>query len=101
MLIVIIIMVYAVLVKSNILTTFIKAVVKSILLLGSQIWVLNIRLVWTLGGFHNMLVIRMTVKQPCRWPNSSWEYPSRGGGMGRVGLVGVEVYINLSYNVVA
>ena len=47
-----------------------------------------------------MVVIRMTVKQPCRCPNSSWEYPSLVGAMGVVGLGGVEVNTNLRKNTV-
>ena len=62
--------------------TFIKAlVIQAILLFGSDMWLVNTGLGRILGGFHNMVDLRMT-KKPCRWPNSSWEYPPFGRLLG-------------------
>ena len=81
--------------------TFIKAVVvQAILIFGSYMWLVNTALGRTLGGFHNMLALRMTKKNPFMWTNSSCYYLPFERLWGGAGLKGVEVHITCSQNMV-
>ena len=79
---------------------FIKSVVvKSILLFGSDIWLVTTDLGRTLEGFHNMVALQMTKTKLVGSPIAVRNTPHLGG-YGGSGLKGVEVYITWSHNMV-
>ena len=65
--------------------TFIKlVVVQAILLFGSDMWLVTTGLGQTLGGFHNMVALRMTKTNLVGGPISVGSTPHLGGyGGGR------------------
>ena len=55
--------------------TFYVAVVKQVLLTGSETWVVTPRILKALEGFHHRAARRISRKMPRRRPDGSWHYP--------------------------
>ena len=73
---------------------FYKAVVQSILLYGSESWVLGPQLLARLEGFHIRAAWRMAkVHKPRRGLNGVWIYPQTADVLEEVGLESIEEYI--------
>ena len=62
------------------------AVVQSVLLYGSETWVLIPHMQRVLGGFHHRVAHRLTGRQPQKGRYGSWVYPSLEDAMDEVGL---------------
>ena len=69
------------------------AVVQSVLLLGSHLWVVTPNILRLLGSLHNWVVQRITGRMPQFW-NSCWEYPLIGEALSESGLETIGGYIS-------
>ena len=69
------------------------AVVKSVLLYGSETWVMTLCTRRVLGGFHHSVDHRMTGRQPQRGKDGVWIYPILEDAMAEVGLQEVGAYV--------
>ena len=70
------------------------AVVQSVMLYGSETWVLTPHMLRVLGGFHYRVSRRMTGRQPQKGRDGSWVYPLLEDAMVEVGLQEVETYVS-------
>ena len=77
------------------------AVVQSVLLYGSETWVLTPRMQRVLGGFPHRAAHRLTVRQPRKWRDGSWVYSPLKDAMVEEGLQEVETYVSRHQNTVA
>ena len=69
------------------------AVVQSVLLLGSYLWVVTPNILRLMGNIHNWVVQRITGRMPqCR--NGRWYYPTIGERLPEAGLETVGEYIS-------
>ena len=74
------------------LGTFFKSVVRAVILVGSETWVLTPYMGLTMVGFQHRVAHRLMGKQPRRIPDDGWEYPlpgvsNLGGGTERSGVI--------------
>ena len=76
-------------------------VVQSVLLYGSETWVLIPRMDRVLGGFHHRVARRLTGWQPWKGRGGGWVYPPLEDVMDEVGLQEVDTYISLRQNTMA
>ena len=80
---------------------FFKAVTQAVLLFGVETWVLTPRMERALSSFQQRVVQWINGRQPRRWGDGSWEYPSLEEAMVEAGFEGVGTYITRSQNTVA
>ncbi len=81
---------------------FYWAVVQSVLLYGSESWVINPALLARLEGFHIRAAWRMAVdNRPKRGAHMVWTYPRSADVLEEVGLRKMEEYIRRRRNTVA
>ncbi len=81
---------------------FYRAVVQSVLLYGSESWVLNPALLARLEEFHIRAAWRMAKEhQPRRGAHMVWDYPHSADVLEEIGLQTVEEYIRRWRNTVA
>ena len=73
--------------------TLFKAVVKAVLLFGSEMWVLTPHTVRTMRVLQHRVSRRLTGKQLRQLPGGGWEYPPLGEAMWDAGLEEVKEYI--------
>ena len=59
-----------------------KAVVQQVLLFGAETWVVSPRMERALNAFIHGAARRITGRQPQRWWDGKWFYPSLDGAMG-------------------
>ena len=76
------------------------AVVQSIIMYGSETWVLTPRMKIVLGGFHHRVARRLMGRQPRKVRGVGWVYPSLDDTMGETGLQEVETYVYCRQNTV-
>jgi hypothetical protein len=81
---------------------FYKAVVQSILLFGSETWVVTKPILQALEGFHKRVARRLSGKTPylCQ-TTGEWIYPPIDKALEEVGLWPIEKYIEKRQNTVA
>jgi hypothetical protein len=81
---------------------FYKAVVQSILLFGSETWVVTKPILQALEGFHKRVARRLSGKTPylCQ-ATGEWIYPPIDKALEEVGLWPIEKYIEKRQNTVA
>ena len=72
---------------------FFKVVVQSVLLFGSEMWVMDTRLLRDMGTFYNQVSCYIIIRQHRRQPDRSWVYPPIVEDMEEAGLWSVEEYI--------
>ena len=72
------------------------AVVQSVLLYGSETWILNPRMQMVLGGFHQRVARRMMGQQPQKGRYGGWIYHPLEDVMAESGLQEVEIYVSRS-----
>ena len=77
------------------------AVVKAVILFGSEMWVVTPQLEKALAGFHHWEVWRMTGIGPKRQLDGTGVYPPIGSEMETVGLDEIGVYISRRQNTVS
>ena len=77
------------------------AVVQSVLLYGSETWVLTLRMKRMLGGVHHRVAHRLTGRQPRKGRDGNWVYPLLEDAMAEVGLQEVETYVSRLQKTVA
>ena len=80
---------------------FYVVVVQSVLLFGSETWVMNPHLEKSLEGFHHWAVWWMAGMGPKSQRYGTWVYPLIGAALSMVGLYKIEVYIDRRQNTVA
>ena len=80
---------------------FFNTVVHAVLLLGSEMWVLNNRMDWALGSFQHRVAQRITRRRP-RWQRGGrWEYPLLAAAMEEASFEEIGVYITRRQNTFA
>jgi hypothetical protein len=81
---------------------FYKAVVQSVLLFGSETWVLSNPMLTALEGFHRRVAHRLAGRQPYlnRW-TGEWIYPPIDKVLEEVGMHSIAHYIEKRQNTVA
>ena len=72
---------------------FYVVVVQSVLLFGSEMWVMNPRLDKPLEGFHNRAVRRVVGMVPKHQRYGTWVYPPIGEALTMMGMDETGVYI--------
>ena len=77
------------------------AVVQSVLIYGSETWVLKPRMQRVLGGFHHRVARRMTGQQPRKVQDGGWVYSPLKDAMAESGSQEVETYVSRRQNTVA
>ena len=76
---------------------FYKAVVQSVLLFGSETWVMSDRMMQALRGFHHRAARRITSMMPYR-EGGEWVYPSTTEVLKEAGMYSMEHYLNVRRN---
>ena len=74
------------------------SVVQSIVLYGSETWVLIPRMQRVLGGFHHRVDRRLTGRQPQKGQDRGCVYPPLEDAMAGAGLQEVETYVSRRQN---
>ena len=80
---------------------FFKAVVKAVLLFGSETWVVTSRMGNDLGGFQDQVSRQMMGMIPRRKPDSKWVYISTATARYEAGLLEMGDYIWRQQNTVS
>ena len=80
---------------------FSKAVTQAVLLFGAETWVLTPRMERDLSSFQHRVAQRIIRRNPGRWGDGSWEYPSLEEEMAESGFEGIGTYITRRQNMVA
>jgi hypothetical protein len=81
---------------------FYKAIVQSVLLYGSETWVLSPAVLARLEGFHIHAAYRMAKEHvPRRGPNQQWVYPSSDAVLEECGMHTIGHYINVQRETIA
>ena len=80
---------------------FYVEMVQSVLLFGSETWVVTPQIEKSLTGFHHWAIRKMTVMGPERQLYGTWLYPPIGAALAMVGLYDIGVYIACRQNTVA
>ena len=76
-------------------------VVQSLLLYGSEIWVLTPRMKRLLGGFRHRVARRLTGRQPWKGRDGGWFYPPMEDTMVEAGLQYLYTYVSRHQKTVA
>ena len=83
-------------------TKFYKAIVQSVLLYGSKMWVLSPAVMARFEGFHIRAVYRMATEHtPRRGMNHQWTYPSSKKVLEECGMHMIRHYINVRKETIA
>ena len=78
---------------------FYKAVVQSVLLYGSESWVVAPAVLKVLEGFHHRVARKLSGMQPPYHPREDrWEYPSIEEALEVAGMYTMEHYLNVRRN---
>ena len=81
---------------------FYKAIVQSVLLYGSETWVLSPAALARLEGFHIRAAYRMAKEHvPRRGPNQQWVYPSSEAVLEECGMHTIGHYIDVQRETIA
>ena len=81
---------------------FYKAIVQSVLLYGSETWVLSPAVLARLEGFHIRAAYRMAKEHvPRRGPNQQWVYPSSDAVLEECGMHTIGHYIDVRRETIA
>ena len=75
--------------SANVCCMFYKATVQSVLLFGSETWVLAPATLKRLEGFHAKVACRMTIVLP-KMTNGTWKYPKKKTVLAAAGLHTIE-----------
>jgi hypothetical protein len=81
---------------------FYKAVVQSVLLYGSETWVMSPKMLSKLEGYHKESSCRLTGRTPVyhRWKDE-WQYLPLGNALEEAGLFPIDEYITRRRNRIA
>jgi hypothetical protein len=83
-------------------TKFYKAIVQSVLLYGSESWVLSPTVMARLEGFHIHAAYRMVKEHvPRQGPNLQWVYPSSEAVLEDCGMHTIQHYIDVQRETIA
>jgi hypothetical protein len=78
---------------------FYKAVVQTVLLFGSESWVLTPSMLGKLEGFHRQIARRLTGRSPVYLRSEgTWQYQPLGNAMEEAGLYSMNEYITRRIN---
>ena len=80
---------------------FYVTVVLSVLLFGSETWVVTPHILRAVGSLHNRAAHWISGRMPQRLWNGGWDYPPIGKALTDAFLEMIGVYISLSQNTVA
>jgi hypothetical protein len=81
---------------------FYKAIVQSVLLYGSETWVLSPAAMARLEGFHIRAAYRMAKEHvPRRGPNLQWVYPSSEAVLEECDMHPIQLYIDVQRETIA
>ena len=80
---------------------FFKALVKAVLIFGSEMWVLNPRMEQALSSFHHRVARRIIGRKLRRWGEGGWDYPPLESAIEEAGSEEIGVYIQKMQNMVA
>ena len=69
---------------------FYKAIVQTVLLYGSESWVVTPRMLEVLKGFHHRVARKLTGKMARRQADGSWDYPPIADALEAAGLFPME-----------
>ena len=72
---------------------FYKAIVMSVLLFGSETWVISSSMLKTLEGFHHRVARQLTGRQPRRRNANTWVYPPIAEALSEAGLFPMSTYL--------
>ena len=75
-------------------------VVQVVMLYGSDIWVMKLRIWRVLGGFHHRVARGMTRRQTWRGQDGVWLYPPLEDAMVEAELLELETYVSLRQNTI-
>ena len=78
-----------------------KAVAQSVLLCGIKSWVVTVKMLKVLTGFHHWAAHRVTGMTVKRGSGREWDYPSVEEDMEAVGIHPIGVYINRWHTTIA
>ena len=78
-----------------------KAVIHTVLLFGSETWVLTSHMERDLVSFQYRVARQITGRQPMRREEGGWEYPPLAAAMEEAGFEEIGVYIKKRQNMVA
>ena len=76
------------------------AVVLSVILYGSETWVINPHIGRVLGGFHHRVACMLTGRQPQQGRDGMWKDPLLEDAMTEAVLQEMETYVSLRHNTV-
>lgn len=88
-------------VSTRVIGMFYKAIVQSVLLYGSETWVVTPQMLKMLDGFHHRIARRITNKMPTRLGNDTWHYPPIQEALDDAGLYTITEYIQRRQNTIA
>ena len=88
-------------VKPRVVGMFYKAIVQSVLLFGSETWVVTPQMLQALSAFHNRVARRIANKLPQRQRDGSWTYPPLSEALKDAGLYSLQTYISRRQNTIA
>ena len=77
------------------------AVVQSVIIYGSETWVIKTRIERVLGGFHHRVTRRLMGRQPWRIWNIVWVYPPLEDAIAEAGFQEVDTYAYRSHKTAA
>jgi hypothetical protein len=78
---------------------FYKAVIQTVLLYGSETWVLTARIISKLEGFHRQIARPLTGRAPVYLRREGqWQYSPLGDAMEEAGLFSIDEYITRRRN---
>jgi hypothetical protein len=81
---------------------FYKAVVQSVLLYGSETWVLSPKMLSKLEGFHKQIASWLTGRTPVyHRREDEWQYLPLGNALEEAGMLPMDEYITLRRNKIA
>ena len=75
------------------MASFYKAIVQSVLLYGSESWVITQKMLHSLQSFHQRCARFITGRHIWMDVNGHWTYPSSGVTLNHAGLLPIEDYI--------
>jgi hypothetical protein len=84
----------------NVVATFYKAIIQSILLYGSKSWTINTTILNELDSFHKRYTRYIVGQHIKMLEDGSWSYPSTKDTLEAAGLLTIQEYIETRKNMV-
>ena len=85
----------------TIMATFYKSIIQSLLLYGSETWVLSLQLLKSLSGFHHHCIRMFTRTFITTLTNGRWSYPTTSGLLDKDKIYSLSTYINRCHRTIS